>query len=238
MMLKIEGLTKRFGKLTAIDNLNLNIPEGLKFGLLGPNGSGKTTLLRMITGLIEPTHGKITLFGKWTPTSRMIRRRVGYMPQQTAVYPGLTVSENIRFFGRIYGLSGRPLEDRLNDILELVELGDKKKEVLSNLSGGMVRRVLLATALIHNPPLLILDEPTAGVDPVLRLKFWDWVDLLVKQGVSIIITTHHISEAERSDQVVFLREGKIIQQGKPFDIMKRFQANNLEAAFVRSTNLK
>ncbi len=234
-MLKLNGVTRKFDKLTAVDKVNLEIPEGLIFGLLGPNGAGKTTLLRMIMGLISPTSGTITLFDNHSPTDRMVRGRIGYMPQQLAVYPGLSTLENILFYGRLYGVPEEELKSRAVEILDMVELGPQKNNLVANLSGGLVRRTMLATALIHQPSLVILDEPTAGVDPALRIRFWEWFGVLSGKGISILITTHHITEAGRCDQVVFLREGRLIEQGAPDALMRRYHSNDLEEAFVRAT---
>lgn len=234
-MLNLQGVTRKFDQLTAVDGIDLEIPKGLIFGLLGPNGAGKTTLLRMIMGLIPPTSGTITLFGKYAPTDRIVRGRIGYMPQQLAIYPGLSTLENVLFYGRLYGMPETELQSRAREILEMVELSPQNNQLVAHLSGGLVRRALLATALIHQPSLVILDEPTAGIDPALRIRFWEWFGVLSGQGISILITTHHITEASRCDQVVFLREGRLIEQGTPRALMTRYQSKDLEDAFVRAT---
>lgn len=237
-MLTLSHVTKKFGSFTAVDTLELDLPEGLIFGLLGPNGAGKTTLLRMIMGLIRPTSGRITLFDTYAPTDNEVREKIGYMPQQQAIYPGLSVLENILFFGRLYNSRDGEMKKRAEEIIEMIELGRQKDKQVSNLSGGMIRRAMLATTLIHQPSLIILDEPTAGVDPSLRIKFWQWFQQLAKGGTSIIITTHHISEAIRCDQVVFLREGKILEQGSPVKLVKTYHAADLEEAFVKAIEKK
>ncbi len=237
-MLILNQVTKQFGKFMAVDHLELNIPEGLIFGLLGPNGAGKTTLLRMVMGLIRPTSGSITLFDRYTPTDSAVREKIGYMPQQQAIYPGLSVLENILFFGRLYNSRDKKMKQRADEIIEMIELSKQRDKQVSNLSGGMIRRAMLATTLIHRPLLVILDEPTAGVDPSLRIKFWHWFQELARAGTSIIITTHHISEAVRCDQVVFLREGKILEKGTPDALMKSYQVSDLEEAFVKAIEEK
>ncbi|MDH4121096.1 MAG: ABC transporter ATP-binding protein [Deltaproteobacteria bacterium] len=237
-MLQVDRVTKQFGKLKALDELTLAVPEGQIFGLLGPNGAGKSTLIRIITGLLPPTSGTITLLGSKDPTDMEIRRQVGYMPQDAALYPGLTIAENVRFFGRIYGVPETVISQRMEEDLELVELTHRKDSVVETLSGGMVRRTMLLTALIHRPRFLILDEPTVGVDPELRLKFWDWLAQLVQRGSSILITTHHISEAVRCAKVVFLREGKRLEEGPPRELMARYGSQDLEEAFVKATSRK
>lgn len=234
-MLEIQNLSKTLGKNLAIDQLDLTIKEGQVFGLLGPNGAGKTTLIRLIMGLIAADSGSIALFGAHKPGTVVVRKHIGYMPQQLAVYRGLSVRENVLFFGRMYGVEEASLGIRTDEILHMVELYERKDDLVSDLSGGMIRRVMLATALIHKPRLLILDEPTAGVDPLLRIRFWDWFAQMVAAGTSIIVTTHNISEASRCGNVVFLRNGKKLEQGTPQEIMDKYQSENLESAFVEVT---
>ncbi len=235
-MLTLQNVHKSFGSFSAVKGVDLKIEEGMIFGLLGPNGAGKTTLLRMIMGLIPPTSGEISLFDTFSPSDTQARRKIGYMPQQLAVYPGLSVFENVMFFGRLYGFQSSELKQRTEEVLGLVDLLDKRDEQVAHLSGGMVRRVMLATTLIHQPSLVILDEPTAGVDPSLRLRFWNWFQELSKKGISILITTHHISEATLCQEVVFLRDGILIEQGTPAELMGRYQVNDLEEAFVKATD--
>jgi ABC-2 type transport system ATP-binding protein len=234
-MLSLEHVVKRMGHVRAIDDLSLDVPEGTLFGLLGPNGAGKTTLLRLLMGLLRADAGRITLFGRYAPTDLEVPALLGYMPQQLAVYPGLSVEENIAFYGHLYGLSGAELRRRTARLLEMVELTARARSPVGQLSGGMVRRAMLATTMVHQPRLLILDEPTAGVDPLLRLKFWQWFGDLRAQGTSIIVTTHHISEASRCHRVVFLRAGRVLEQGPPGELMARYGATDLEAAFVAAT---
>ncbi len=234
-MLVIEHLSKQLGVTRAIDNLSLRIEQGEIFGLLGPNGAGKTTLIRLIMGLLLPDAGSIRLFGQYAPGTTPVRQLIGYMPQALAVYPGLSVRENLLFFGHIYRLPNIELQHRIQEILAMVELSHKQDNLVSTLSGGMVRRVMLATALVHRPKLLILDEPTAGIDPLLRIRFWDWFDHMVQEGTSIIVTTHSLSEASRCGTVVFLRNGTLLEQGTPRALMDKYASPDLEAAFVAAT---
>lgn len=234
-MLNIHNLTKRYAQRSAIDNLQLDIGEGEVFGLLGPNGAGKTTLIRLVMGLVRPDQGEIKLFDRYRPGSDQSRQLIGYMPQQLSVYPGLSVLENVLFFGRIYQMRNHDLLQRALEVLQMVELEQRQDDLVSTLSGGMIRRVMLATALVHRPRLLILDEPTAGVDPLLRIKFWEWFGQMVAAGTSIIVTTHNISEAQRCGSVVFLRNGQKLEQGTPQQLMATYHSDNLEAAFVAAT---
>ncbi len=237
-MLNINQLSKHFDHTPVIEKLQLDIAEGEVFGLLGPNGAGKTTLIRLIMGLLKPDVGDIRLFDHYRPGAIEARRQIGYMPQQLSIYPGLSVLENVLFFGRIYQMDNHELQRRAIEVLQMVELEHRKDDQVGTLSGGMIRRVMLATALVHKPRLLILDEPTAGVDPLLRIKFWDWFGQMVTAGTSIIVTTHNISEAEHCGNVVFLRNGEKLEQGSPQHLMEHYQSDNLEAAFVAATRLR
>lgn len=236
-MLEITQLSKQLGHTLALNQFDLYIGEGEVFGLLGPNGAGKTTLIRVLMGLLRPTSGQVTLFDGHQPGSNLVRNQIGYMPQALSVYGGLSVWENILFFGRMYQMENSLLLERANTVLDMVELEKRKDDLVSTLSGGMVRRVMLATALVHSPRLLILDEPTAGVDPLLRIRFWDWFEEMVSAGTSIIVTTHNISEASRCHNVVFLRNGQKLEQGTPQSIMDKYGSTNLESAFVEATRV-
>jgi ABC-2 type transport system ATP-binding protein len=234
-MLEITQLSKILGKTLALDRLDLNVGEGEVFGLLGPNGAGKTTLIRILMGLLRPSSGQVTLFGGHRPGTNSVLSQIGYMPQQLSVYSGLSVWENILFFGRMYAMENSHLLERANTVLSMVDLEKRRDDLVSTLSGGMVRRVMLATALVHSPRLLILDEPTAGVDPLLRIRFWDWFEEMVSAGTSIIVTTHNISEASRCHNVVFMRNGQKLEQGSPQTIMDKYACSDLESAFVAAT---
>ncbi len=234
-MISVEGAVKRYGGTVAVDHLSLEIPAGRIFGLLGPNGAGKTTLLRMMMGLIPPDAGRIRLFEGLAPGSSAAIRRIGYMPQHLALYESLTVQENVAFFGRLYGMKSADIGARTREVLERVDLWERRDTPARELSGGMMRRAMLASAVVHGPRLLILDEPTAGVDPLLRLSFWDWFSRLADEGTTLLITTHHISEAIRCQEVVFQRSGRVLDRGEPGALMRRYGTSDLEAAFVAAT---
>jgi ABC-2 type transport system ATP-binding protein len=201
-------------------------------GLLGPNGAGKTTLIRLIMGLLPPTKGEIKLFGTYHPGDFSARNQIGYMPQQLAIYSGLTVLENILFYGRMYQVEESILHQRVDEMIREVDLYEWRDRLVSELSGGMIRRVMLATAMIHKPRLLILDEPTAGVDPLLRIQFWQWFRRLVDEGTTIIVTTHNIAEAGHCDQAIFLRQGIILENSAPAQLIEKYGCKDLEEAFV------
>jgi len=234
-ILRLKNITKTFNGRRAVNDISFEIRGRVIYGLLGPNGAGKTTLLRMITGLLRPTQGNITLFGAMRPGQSEAKKKTGYMPQSLAIYPGLSVQENIAFFGRIYGMRGDLLGKRVDEVLDIVELRDRRHSPVSELSGGTIRRVLLASALVHRPHFLLLDEPTSGVDPLLRIKIWDLLERLTGDGTAVLITTHHISEAQRCRRVLFLREGTLVDEDTPANLMQKYCADNLEEAFVSAT---
>jgi len=230
-VIECSNLTKKFGKLVAVNNLNMKIKKGEIYGLIGPNGSGKTTTIRMLLGIIKPTHGSVTIFGESMP-NRKILRRIGYMPQGTALYEDLTVLENILFFGEIYNVNGSELRKRAHEILEFVGLAERKNTIVSNLSGGMKSRLSFACSLIHQPQLLLLDEPTVGVDPQLRLSFWKYFRELTRRGATILITTHYMDEASRCDRVGLMWNGKLIAEDKPEALISKTGKKSLEDAFL------
>lgn len=231
-MLEINHITMELGETRALDDLSLSLDAGKIIGLLGPNGAGKTTLIRLIMGLQRPTRGNITLFNRYQPGEFLARNMIGYMPQQLAVYSGLTVLENLLFYGRMYQVDESILAQRADEMIDAIELSEWRDRLVSTLSGGMIRRVMLATAMIHKPKLLILDEPTAGVDPLLRIHFWAWFKQLVDEGTSIIVTTHNIAEAAHCHQAVFLRQGQILENSTPDELVQKYSCNDLEEAFV------
>jgi len=230
--ISVRGLGKKFGEVTALADVTLEVPSGLVLGLLGPNGAGKTTLIRILLGLTRPTTGDATIFGR-PVDHRGARARVGYMPQDLAVYTDLTVEENLELFGRLYGLGGARLEARTREVLALVRLTERRRSLVAELSGGMRRRVSFATALLPDPDLFLLDEPTVGVDPELRSEFWEYFHRLTEGGKTIVLTTHYLEEANRADRVVFLHAGAVLATGSPEEVKARTGAESLEDAFLR-----
>jgi ABC-2 type transport system ATP-binding protein len=223
-----QKLNKSFGKLIAVRDLTLDINDGEIFGLLGPNGSGKTTLMRMMVGLVKPTSGSATVLGH--PVSEKAHlAQLGYMTQAGALYSDLTVRENCEFFA---AMGGGASKERVNEVLALVELTDRANSVVGILSGGLKQRVSLACALVHQPRLLILDEPTVGVDPALRASFWRYFRELAGQGVTIIVSSHAMDEAERCDRLAFMRNGSLLAVGTPREVVSGAHAANLEEAFL------
>jgi ABC-2 type transport system ATP-binding protein len=230
-IVEIQHLTKKFGKFTAVDALDLTIRKGEIYGLLGPNGSGKTTTIKILCDLLRPTSGTIKIFGKALPCKSLMNQ-IGYMPQDTAIYLDNTVHENLMFFGGIYGMSKERMEKKEQEMLRFVNLEDWRGSLVSTLSGGMKHRLSLACALIHEPNLVFLDEPTVGVDPELRATFWGYFESLVKKGITVIITTHYMDEADHCSRVGLLRQGRLIADGRPKDIKRNAGVESLEEAFL------
>lgn len=227
--IQTEGLVKRFGALTAVDDVNLHVEPGITYGMLGPNGSGKTTIIRMLLGVLPPTSGSISVLGKPVP-NHQLRAQIGYMPQATALYEDLTVRENVAFYARLMGSYG---SSRVGEVIELVELRGRRDSAVATLSGGMKRRTSLACALVHSPALLFLDEPTVGVDPELRMQFWDYFRDLNRQGITIVVSTHIMDEAERCDRLGMLSNGRLVSEGAAEELRERAGTKGLEAAFLR-----
>jgi ABC-2 type transport system ATP-binding protein len=229
--IETKNLTKVFGKFTALDKLNLRIEAGAIHGLLGPNGAGKTTSIKVLCGLLKPTSGEAYIFGKKVP-DRSVLPRIGYMPQETALYPDLSVHHNLALYGELYGLSGRKIAEREKELLRFIALEKWKDAPVANLSGGMKHRVSLACSMIHEPEVLFLDEPTVGVDPELRAAFWEYFTSLKQAGVTIVLTTHYMDEAQHCDKIGLVRQGTLIAEGTPGEITGQTKTTNLEDAFL------
>ena len=226
-----QRLRKEFDDLVAVDSLDLTIAKGSLYGMIGPNGSGKTTTIKMLVGLLRPSSGNAEILGERIPLKARISD-IGYMPQEMAIYTDLTVSENLQLFGSIYSMDHEELFRRHDELLSMVDLSDRTDSLVSQLSGGMKHRVSLACAMMHDPVVLFLDEPTVGVDPELRMGFWHYFDDLKARGRTVVITTHYMDEAVRCDVVGMMRQGKLIAEGSPRELMERSSTTNLEDAFM------
>ena len=237
MAVKTDKLVKIYGDFKAVNDLDLHVEKGTIYGLLGPNGAGKTTAIKVLSGLVKKTSGNAQVLEMEVPNKKVLRN-IGYMPQETATYLGLTVHQNIEFFGKLYGLDKELIAKREKELLEFIDLTDWRDELVQNLSGGMKHRVSLACALIHEPDVLFLDEPTVGVDPKLRIKFWKLFTRMKENGTTVIITTHYMDEARRCDKVGFMRQGQLIAEGVPEVLMKETGTDSLEDAFLKYADVE
>jgi ABC-2 type transport system ATP-binding protein len=224
-----EALHKHFGPIHAVDGVDLSLAPGRIYGLIGPNGSGKTTLIRLLAGLASATSGKARVLGVEMP-SRSNLARIGYMTQSDGIYPELSVWENLSFFASLYGERDRA---RKLDVLELVGLADRLGTQAYQLSGGMRRRLSMACALVHRPPVVFLDEPTVGVDPAVRVQFWGHFHRLAADGATLLVSSHVMDEADRCDDLLFIRDGRVLARGAPNELRSRAGTQNLEAAFLK-----
>jgi ABC-2 type transport system ATP-binding protein len=216
---EVDNLSKTFGDFTAVDGITFHIRRGEIFGFLGPNGAGKTTTIRMLLGLLRPTGGRASVLGYDVERqSEEIRKRIGYMSQRFSLYEDLTVGENLDFYGRTYGVRNKRLRQRKRFAVEMAGLKGRERELTRNLSGGWKQRLALGAAILHEPEMLFLDEPTAGVDPISRRAFWDLLYDLAEEGKTILVTTHYMDEAEHCQDLAFIHQGRIIARGAPEEI--------------------
>ncbi len=230
-LISVRNVTRKFGDFTAVDDVSFDIPRGKVFGFLGPNGSGKSTTIRMLTGLLAPTSGTITGFEGLDVTrdTEAWKTRLGYMSQKFSLYLDLTVLENLRFFARIYGLGRDRERERIAQLSKRLRFGDVMGELTEGLSTGYRQRVALAAALIHEPELLFLDEPTGGVDPRGRRVFWDLIyELAADRGMTVLVTTHYMDEAEQCDRLAFILDGALIAESTPGDLKHDLRGRILE----------
>ena len=226
-----RDLHKHFGSIRAVDGVTISVQQGEIFGLLGPNGSGKTTLIRLLIGLVQPTSGDVRTLGRMMP-NKDILAQIGYMTQASALYEDLTVRENIAFFAEMSGSKG---ESCIEEVLDLVDLKGRSRSLVRTLSGGLRQRTSLACSLTHRPQLLLLDEPTVGVDPQLRATFWQYFRQLANDGVTLIISSHVMDEAERCDRLGFMRQGCLLAEGSADDLRSQAGTRTLEEAFLHLT---
>ncbi|MFC5465240.1 ABC transporter ATP-binding protein [Lederbergia graminis] len=227
----VRHISKSFGKHQVLEDINLDIYEGEIFGLLGPSGAGKTTLVKQLSGLDTPTSGENYIFQEKMPDLKLINR-IGYMAQSDALYEELSAKENLQFFAELYGLKGTKQSQRIKEVMKLVQLLDHINKPISTYSGGMKRRLSLAIALLHEPEILILDEPTVGIDPVLRKSIWGAFYELKQQGTTLIVTTHVMDEADKCDRLGLIREGKLIAVGTPQQLKEETKTTSIEDAFL------
>jgi len=233
IVIETHALRKVFGERVALEGLNLVVHRGEIFGLLGANGSGKTTTIRMLCGLLAPTSGDARVVGyDVVRDPEKVRQRIGYMSQRFGLYEDLTVQENLRFYSGVYGLRGNEARDRIAELMEELDLGPRSRQLAGTLSGGWKQRLALACATAHKPDLLFLDEPTAGVDPASRQRFWNQIGAFAARGTAILLTTHYMDEAARCERLAFLLAGRLIADGTPDEITAHFGQPTLEQVFI------
>jgi len=223
IIVEIENLRKVFGDFTAVDGITLSVSRGEVFGFLGPNGAGKSTTIKMLCGLLMPTGGSGSVGGYDILTeSEKIKQHIGYMSQRFSLYDDLTVEQNIKFFSGMYGVPGQRLKERREWVLDMAGLRDKRTAVTRTLAGGFKQRLALGCAILHEPPILFLDEPTSGVDPVSRRNFWNMIHDLSRSGTTVFVTTHYMDEAEYCDRLALIYRGRIIASGTPNELKKNY----------------
>jgi ABC-2 type transport system ATP-binding protein len=231
----VEGLSRQFGELFAVRDVSFEVRQGEIFGLLGPNGAGKSTTLRMLCGILDPSAGRATVAGfDVASQAEQVKQSIGYMTQRFSLYEDLTVEENLRFYAGIYGLSRIESKTRVEEELARSGLQSRREQISGTLSGGWKQRLALVCATIHRPPLLFLDEPTAGVDPVSRREFWGHIHRIASEGTTVIVTTHYMDEAERCHRLAFMFRGSLLDIGTPAEVVER---RGLRVAIVPSSNV-
>ena len=234
VVVRLDHITKLFGRHTAVRDFSMSVKKATIHGLLGPNAAGKTTAIKIMVGKLKPDSGKAYVFGWEMPEGFLkIANRVGVMPQGQALYGDLTVQQNLRFFASMQDLKGREADSKIKKLIELMRLEKELSKSVYSLSGGTKQRLSLACALLHSPELLFLDEPTVGIDPVLRHIFWGYFQKIRDQGTTILLTTHYIQEAENCDVVSLMRDGQLMVEGAPMELKERYSSQTLEEVFVK-----
>ncbi|MGE5558370.1 MAG: ABC transporter ATP-binding protein [Bacillota bacterium] len=230
---KVNDLTKKFGAFTAVNRISFQVNEGEVFGFLGPNGAGKSTTIKMLCGILAPTEGEAIVAGyNVSHDPEPVKKNIGYMSQRFSLYEDLTVEENLRFYAGIYEIPRAKLADRIRDVLSVTDLAGKEKIAAAALPKGWKQRLALGCAIIHHPPVLFLDEPTSGVDPISRRRFWDLIGLLSCEGTTVFVTTHFMDEAEHCNHIAFIAGGRLASLGTPTELKGNSGSASLEEAFV------
>jgi len=233
-VIEVEGLTKKFGDFTAVDTITFNVKKGEIFGFLGANGAGKTTAMKMLIGISHPSSGKAKVAGFDVNTkAEYIKKNIGYMSQKFALYDDLTVKENITFFGGIYGLSRKQIKDKTNALVDELGLQDIINQLVGALPLGWKQKISFSVALLHNPKIVFLDEPTGGVDPITRRQFWEMIYETADKGTTVFVTTHYMDEAEYCDRVSIMVNGKIEALNSPKKLKEQYKAKTMNEVFLK-----
>lgn len=233
-VIQAENLTKKFGDFTAVNQISFSVQPGEIFGFLGANGAGKTTAMRMLTGLSTPTAGEASVAGYDVyREAEQIKRHIGYMSQKFSLYEDLTVRENIQFYGGIYGLSFREIREKTRELIDRLHLGDVSRSLVRSLPLGWKQKLAFSVALIHQPNIVFLDEPTGGVDPITRRRFWEMIYQAADEGVTLFVTTHYMDEAEYCDRISIMVDGRIDALGAPKELKAQHQAKSINEVFIR-----
>jgi len=233
-VISVQNLVKKFGSFTANDNLNFEVYEGEIFGFLGANGAGKTTAIRILSGLSAPTSGKVVVAGfDAGKQAELIKKNIGYMCQKFSLYEDLTVKENITLYGGIYGLSRSVIAERIGILLEKLKFREYENKLISDLPLGLRQKLAFSVAMLHEPKIIFLDEPTGGVDPITRRQFWEMIYETSARGITIFVTTHYMDEAEYCDRISIMSEGKIIALDTPDNLKKQYKAETVEDVFIK-----
>jgi ABC-2 type transport system ATP-binding protein len=229
-----ENLTKKFGDFTSVDHINFQVKQGEIFGFLGANGAGKTTAIRMLCGLLRPTSGVATVAGYDVKTqAKFVKRHIGYMSQRFSLYNDLTLFENMQLFGTVYGIPKAELKDRIHQSLKELQMDDKANTLVYSIPLGWKQKLAFATAMLHRPQIVFLDEPTSGVDPIVRREFWNMIYQAASQGVTIFVTTHYMDEAEYCERISIMESGQLKIIGKPADIKAEMGVDSIADVFVK-----
>lgn len=233
-VIEVENLVKRFGHFTANDRLSFDVYEGEIFGFLGANGAGKTTAIRILSGLSSPTSGKVKVAGFDAGTqAEMIKRNIGYMCQKFSLYEDLTVRENIALYGGIYGLSRSEITERTAQLLDRLRFREYENKLISDLPLGLKQKLSFAVAVLHEPRIVFLDEPTGGVDPITRRQFWEMIYETAERGITIFVTTHYMDEAEYCDRISIMNDGRIVALNTPSNLKKQYNVSSVEEVFIK-----
>lgn len=233
LAIQTENLTRKFGDFTAVDKITFEVEKGEIFGFLGANGAGKTTAMRMLTGLLTPTSGKAFVSGNNVYTkAESIKKTIGYMSQKFSLYDDLTSEENIKFYGGIYGITGAKLKTKTEEVIESVGLGDVRNQLVRSLPLGWKQKLAFSIAILHDPRIVFLDEPTGGVDPVTRRQFWEKIYEVSNRGITVFVTTHYMDEAEYCDRISIMVDGRIDAIGSPQELKEDYSADSIDNVFI------